>query len=200
MIDWVYILYIGGDEVTSKNIKREIVLPVVESEAFFKQLAETIDIARGEMSKEADADISDFRKFELTIKRKGADAVVKLKCKYAEKGVVSTEESRESSENTPEEESRLKYKDLKKRMKKAFKAICASVKVGELPDAEAAKNFIEDSKLMTSFEGKGEAMYERYAAACDEFKTAMKKKDVDKVAEAVKNLDAIRKEAHREYK
>ena len=92
-----------------------------------------------------------------------------------------------------------KYSSLKKWMKKEFKAITAELLQGRLPEAGLAASFVEDSRQMVRYPGKGDEYYPAFSAATDAFERAMAAGDLEGVAAAVADLRALKDVCHDKY-
>lgn len=95
-----------------------------------------------------------------------------------------------------EPEGRPRYKGLKKRMKHFFKALVVSLRAGQAPDRDVVAAFIADSRLMTSFPGKGDAFYPAYDAEVDRLEEAAAAGDIAAMTASVAALDRMKKECH----
>lgn len=92
-----------------------------------------------------------------------------------------------------------KYSSLKKWMKKEFKTIQAALVEGRLPDADLAASFVEDSRCMVLYPGKGDEYYPAYSAATDAFEQAMAAGSLEAAAAAVADLEALKSACHDKY-
>lgn len=89
-----------------------------------------------------------------------------------------------------------RYKGLKKRMKPTFNAIRAALAAGQAPDPGTVAAFVADSRLMTSYSGKGDDAYPAYNAEVDRLEAAAAAGDLDALASAVAALGRMKKECH----
>ncbi len=95
---------------------------------------------------------------------------------------------------------KLKYKDLKKRMKKPFKKIRETLSDGKLPPADTVRGFLADSALMVSCKGYGDEYYEAYNVACERFGRAFQAGDLSACWDAADELERLKSDCHDRYK
>lgn len=88
------------------------------------------------------------------------------------------------------------YKRLKKRMEKDFLAIEEALEAGIFPPEIECTRFIDDSKSMVTYPGKGDRHYEKYCQAIEEFARNLKEKDMNALVAAVKRIEAIKHVCH----
>ncbi len=91
---------------------------------------------------------------------------------------------------------RPRYKALKKRMKQDFKDIGAALAAGFAPNPAVVASFLADSRLMTTYRGKGDASYPDYLAALAAFETAAASGDPEAMVPAYRELAACKKQCH----
>lgn len=89
-----------------------------------------------------------------------------------------------------------RYKDLKKRMQRTFKILCAEVAAGRIPEAQALAAFTADSRRMTTYPGKGDAFYPAYEAAVGDLEAAAASGDLAALTQSVAALRRLKKECH----
>ena len=164
-------------------------------------------------------DINKFQKMKINIKGEDNSIDIKVKLNPASKTGKSKEPNEvktvlETEVIEPEPQimpvagdaaesggdGDVKYKSLKKRMKKTFKTIVAAASEDRLPDEETAKSFIDDSYKMISYPGYGDEHYEEYGNVTDAFKKAFEGKNVNEVKTWVNELERLKKECHSRYK
>lgn len=97
------------------------------------------------------------------------------------------------------ESGRPRYKDLKKRMKRTFAALEAAAAAGTSPSADVLASFVADSRLMTTYSGKGDPDYPAYDAAVTQLEAVCAAGDPARLAEAVATLRRLKKECHNRY-
>jgi XXXCH domain-containing protein len=95
---------------------------------------------------------------------------------------------------------KLKYKDLKKRMKKSFKAIKESVSDSRLPERSDLVSFLNDSEQMVSYPGYGDAYYSEYQKACQALEDAAGRLDFATFKHQLEAVNKLQKECHNRYK
>jgi len=94
---------------------------------------------------------------------------------------------------------RPRYKSLKKRMKRDFKDIGAALAAGFPPHPATAANFAADSRLMTTYRGKGDEHYPAYLAAVDAFEAAQASGDLEAMARHYRDLALCKKKCHADH-
>lgn len=193
---------------SSRKRKFEMVLPRVEALQALTEL--TAQAAAGNLVIGGEVvPLEDFTSLKIAIKHLGASSLLKVSLKYPALGLaalptpaaVDAEEAPESPvvESGPEavdESGKPKYKGLKKRMKHFFKAIVTALRAGVAPDADILAAFIADSRLMTSYPGKGDAFYPAYDAEVDRLEAAGRDGDLEAMTASVAALDRMKKECH----
>lgn len=159
-----------------------------------RQLLEKLDFFLNEMSISGleSIDTASCSKLKFNIKLGGDDAEIKLRC------TVKNEEDPEA-ENIGEGK-RIKYKSLKKTMKKSFALIGENIEKGIMPPDCVINLFLEQSALMTSIPGYGDEYYAEYDNACNVFKEAHEKSSFPEITLAYDNLKILKKRCHKKYK
>lgn len=172
-----------------------------------------------------DIDATDFHKLKLGFKRREGSIELKMKVKTPREEAADTftsqqrvpveEETERSSRETstaPAEPKRTapapkptkkrlpNYKQLKKRMKATFKALYLAARASALPSKEIHDSFVEDSRLMIQYPGKGDPMYDEYNKAIDDLEQAYANGNISGYAEAVEQLNTLKTDGHAEYK
>ena len=96
----------------------------------------------------------------------------------------------------------LDYKQLKKKMKVAFKEIEASLAANKQPAQEALEAFLRASDLMMTFSGAayGEVHYPAYRNACQALRAAYEIPDMAALKTAFATLAQLKKDCHRNCK
>ncbi|WP_428562023.1 MAG: GAK system XXXCH domain-containing protein [Solidesulfovibrio sp. DCME] len=193
----------------SRKRKFEMVLPRVEA---LRALAE-LTAKAGEGSLvigEETVALEDFTSLKIGIKHLGASCLLKVSLKYPALGVAAlpSPASMDAEEAAPREQAvdsapepmdeggKPRYKSLKKRMKHFFKAIVTSLRAGLPPDADILAAFVADSRLMTSYPGKGDDFYPAYDAEVDRLEAAAAGGDLDAMTASVAALGRMKKECH----
>ncbi|UJX41852.1 GAK system XXXCH domain-containing protein [Desulfovibrio sp. JY] len=192
----------------SRKRKFELVLPRVEALAALTDL--TAQAAEGNLVIDGEVfPLEDFTSLKIAIKHLGASSLLKVSLKYpalglaalpTPAGVDADDAAREAAmagvPETVEPGGKPKYKGLKKRMKQYFKAIVTALRAGLVPDADSMAAFIADSRLMTSYPGKGDAFYPAYDAEVDRLEAAAAAGDLEAMTASVAALDRMKKECH----
>uniref|UniRef100_I2PYS1 GAK system XXXCH domain-containing protein n=1 Tax=Desulfovibrio sp. U5L TaxID=596152 RepID=I2PYS1_9BACT len=202
----------------SHKRKFELVLPRVEALTTLAEL--TAQAAAGNLVIGGQVvPLDDFMSLKIGIKHLGASSMLKVQLKYpavgmdalpTPAGVDREDAAREASlagapeaaaaeagePGAVEPEGRPRYKGLKKRMKHFFKAMVVSLRAGQAPDRDVVAAFIADSRLMTSFPGKGDAFYPAYDAEVDRLEEAVAAGDIAAMTASVAALDRMKKECH----
>jgi XXXCH domain-containing protein len=192
----------------SRKRKFEVVLPRIEAMQALADL--TAQAARGELVINGETvPLEDFTSLRIGVKNLGASSMLKVSLKYPALGLAALptpagmdaeDAARQSAGEAPaegvDESGKPRYKNLKKRMKHFFKAIVVSLRAGTMPDADILAAFVADSRLMTSYPGKGDAFYPAYDAEVDRLEAAAQAGDVGAATASVAALDRMKKECH----
>jgi len=142
-------------------------------------------------------DISGFDAVKLTLKRDGEMTSLKLKVAFKQPPEGSEAAAPEPQKQAAATES---YKTIKKRMKKSFAGIKTQVQAGQVPSADDAKAFHEDSRRMMSFPGKGDEYYASYENALKTFVKAIETGRLAEIKKSVAALDLVHQNCHKKYK
>jgi len=192
----------------SRKRKFELVLPRVEA---LKTLADlTAQAAEGNLVIGGEiVPLENFTSLKIGIKHFGASSMLKVGLKYpaiglsalpTAAGVEAEDAAREAAladaPEAVEPDGKPRYKGLKKRMKNFFKAMVMSLRAGQAPDADVVAAFIKDSRLMTTYPGRGDAFYPAYDAEVDRLEAAVAAGDVEAMTASVAALDRMKKECH----
>lgn len=202
-----------GWMAAKKHDKFETELTPEELPVFLRNLAQSLE---GEGSEADGLNLTDFKKLKISVKMKEQGCSVKLKVKRIELEVEDAEACDSAADESGEaaaepgqdsgpsvaEAKKIKYKQLKKRMKKSWKAIKESSGAGAIPPEDVTRAFLEDSDLMVTYpeKDKGPEYYDRYIEAVDSFRGAYAAGDLPALQQAVQALRGIKKQCHAEYK
>lgn len=174
----------------SRKIGLETVLP---REAVPETLARlTAEAPQGRLVLgEGSLPLDDWTEVKVSVKALGASCLVAVRVKQA--GPSSTVSAGHTAKA---ERGAVRYKDLKKRMKQTFKHIGLALAAGQVPDVGVLADFIADSRRMTTYPGKGDALYPAYNAAVDRLEAAAASGDLAAMTETVAALGRMKKECH----
>jgi len=89
-----------------------------------------------------------------------------------------------------------KYKSLKKHMKYTFKAIGAALTAGQMPPVPECQSFIADSKLMVSYQGKGDEFYGAYLEKTVAFEAAVAAGGLEAMKALYLELAQLKRDCH----
>lgn len=179
----------------AREAKIEKYIKPEELPVFLRNLADAIE-------KGADGEnaylsvIEGFQRLKMSIKNEFGQTCIKVKAKAPKLAENLSEASGETDETV---EVKPDYKKLKKRMKSAFKIIFKMVHDGQIPQEEATRQFIADSRLMVTYEGYGDEYYPEYSAAVDDFEKIYEAGDIDKLHDACDSLNSIKAHCHSKY-
>jgi XXXCH domain-containing protein len=160
---------------------------------FFRELAHMFENGGGNGMES----IAEFRKMKISIEESSGRIAVQIKFKGAEPAAEHHPEVK-TEEKAPRKP--LKYKDLKKRMKRSFKAIFTMVHENRMPDREVVEEFLRQSELMVSYPGYGDEYYTEYREACDAFTAAFLQGDMKALHQAFDRIDQAKSHCHNRYK
>ncbi|MFA7382818.1 MAG: GAK system XXXCH domain-containing protein [Desulfurivibrionaceae bacterium] len=177
-------------------MKFEKTMPFKNAADFLRVLAQMIEHGNMEELKEFDLAFDDFKKMKLELKREGGQLYLKAKVKAAATGTVCGEEADEDVEA----DGKPKYKIVKKRLDKCFKAMGEALKKGLIPEKGEVALFIADSELMVEYPGHGDEHYDQYAKLCVQFNVACENGDLAAMQEKHAELKAMKKLCHEQYK
>ncbi|SLM32651.1 hypothetical protein MTBBW1_790049 [Desulfamplus magnetovallimortis] len=93
-----------------------------------------------------------------------------------------------------------KYKKLKKKMDEEFRQIYDLLAKNQLPDNHLTDSFLESSRMMVSFKGRGEIFYKPYESACERFRAAVSSNDLLSCKAIYQELEQIKNDCHKRYK
>ncbi|MBI9112569.1 GAK system XXXCH domain-containing protein [Maridesulfovibrio ferrireducens] len=158
---------------------------------FLRKMAEAIETGKSE-DMPGFTFMAGFKKLKINISHNLEQTTIKIKAKPAY----------ESEEQKTDDgiSGRLKYSSLKKRMGDSFKIIFKTIHAGSFPPGETVSQFIEDSKLMVTYEGYGDEYYEEYITACDTFKNAVENNNIEEAHKACDSLNNIKAHCHSQHK
>jgi XXXCH domain-containing protein len=181
----------------SREAKIEKYVKPEEVPVFLRSLADAIEnVAEGENAYLSV--IEGFQRLKMSIKNEFGQTSIRVKAKPPKLKEQPDELPAETDEDSVLE-GKPAYKKLKKRMKSAFKLIFKTIHEGNLPPDEAVKQFIEDSRLMVTYEGYGDEYYEEYSNAVDNFEKIYQSEDLEKMHEACDALNNIKAHCHAKY-
>jgi XXXCH domain-containing protein len=165
-------------------------MPKEKLPGFLRDLADAI-----EQGGDGDFDAVDqFSTLKLRIKDEFGQTRVELTLKKPPSGWSARTGGPRGDHGMP------KYKDLKKRMKRSFRAIRQALREGRTPPAEATASFLADAGLMTGYSGKGEEFYEEFKEACRAFSEACASGDLNRMGEAAEELRRQKRRCHDRHK
>lgn len=191
----------------------ETVLPRTQLADFLERLA--AQVRSGEIAfPDGNVSIAGMKTLKISAKDAGGDLAVKVRLKFprpepapraaglrrgAAHPAGDASETDQPGPAAPGTAPRPRYKGLKKRMKRDFKDIGASLAAGALPRPEILAAFLADSRLMTSYRGKGDEHYPQYLAAAAALEAAAASGDQEAMARAYRDLAACKKACHARY-
>lgn len=85
-------------------------------------------------------------------------------------------------------------------MKGPWKTILTTTRAGQMPDVASCQAFVEDSRLMISYPGKGDEFYAAYAQELEVFVAALDAGDAAALAQSAEALQRIKEDCHARYK
>jgi len=167
------------------------ILPRAEARSALARL--TAEAAQGRLRLDGDTiPLSEATSIKVSLKPYGDAWRLSVRLKEPEPAEASGE-ARPSSRDKP------RYKDLKKRMRQTFKAVETAVAAGRAPEADVVAAFVADSRVMTTYPGRGDPDYPAYNAAVDRLEVAVASGDLPAMALAVAALRRLKKECHSRY-
>ncbi|MFP4084460.1 MAG: GAK system XXXCH domain-containing protein [Desulfonatronovibrio sp.] len=182
--------------------KMEHILTDLETADFLRCLASGIENGRLDFN-EFQIPWDDVKKIKISFKNQGNQVIVKTRLKSEPSRDVEIDfESFAQDKAVSEKKPNISYKNLKKRMKKRFKGILASLNRNIMPNEEAVKVFARDCELMTGFSGSeyGDKFYPDFLQKVQEMKEASSLGDLDKMEKSVSEINNFTRECHDRYK
>lgn len=198
----------------SRKEKISVLVSRGELPQVLEQLAAGISAGRLVVG-EREVELGDFKSLELSLKPLGEELALKVKVKFPRpsEDVLDDDDEEEHLDEegaepeagegaAPEagEDGRPRYRRLKKRMSKSWKAIRGALKGGALPDPELAAGFLADSRLMIEYPGKGDRYYPDYREAVGRLERALAGQDLEAATAAAVELHGLKKACHAMYK
>jgi XXXCH domain-containing protein len=175
----------------------ELVLPRDEAGEALARL--TAEVPRGRLTLGQDViDLDDWTSLKVSCKLVGPSCLIKVRLKGATGDeTLAAGEISEAAGGTPREPGgRGRYKGLKKRMKQTFKVIVAAIAAGQAPDPAIVASFVADSRLMTSYSGKGDEYYPAYDAEVSRLEAAAAAGELGAMSRSTAELARMKKECH----
>lgn len=189
---------------SERRIKKNI--PFEELPAQLRHLADALDGRSDELPSEWSGLPVPIAKLDVKGRAHGDNWALKIKVKAEsasspEPQPAQTAQAARATQ-TPVGWNDLDYKQLKKKMKVAFKEIEASLAARKQPAQEALEAFLSASELMMTFSGAayGEAHYPVYRKACQALRAAYEIPDMAALKAAHAALAQLKKDCHQACK
>lgn len=182
--------------MSGKEMKIEKVIPAQNAADFLRALSQMIEQANTEELQEIAIAFDDFKKMKIELKKEGDQLLLKAKIKTTTPGAACGEPACEETETG----GKPKYKTVKKRMDKCFKAMGEAFKKGIMPEKTQMDAFIADSELMVGYAGHGDEHYDQYSKLCVQLNVACENNDLTAMQEKYAELKAMKKLCHEQYK
>lgn len=179
-------------------------LPFEELPAYLRQLAVALENKADNLPEELKNLPEPIAKFE--IKGRAREDAWELKIKIRAETAPELESVKSAddvaAETTAPTRAKVKYKQLKKKMKSDFKTMGESLEALKLPEPEIMRAFLAESDRMLSFTGKkyGESHYPTYREACRQLAKAYEARSVVGFNSAYDHLNQLMQDCHKEYK
>lgn len=190
----------------NKN-KQDFYIPIKETVEKLRALADELE--RGIVTiNDNECLIAPDKQVKISLKAKGNKFSTKLEFKLAtpfvdreDKIFIKSEKDGESEYSVLTDYGVGKYKNLKKRMSKDFKAIKKSCTEEQtMPESDLLERFYQDSKTMCTYLNKGEEFYERYLVQVGLLYEAFKASDLIAMKSTIESLRQIRDDCHDRHK
>jgi XXXCH domain-containing protein len=107
---------------------------------------------------------------------------------------------RQMEDKKAERRERSEYSQLKKRMRADLRRVGRSVRKGRPPDADMVRRFCADSRLMTTYQGRGDEYYSAFLERVDSLTRAAEGKDPATLEKAISALEAAKKDCHKRFR
>ncbi len=172
-----------------KKIKDKQYLPHEKVSSFLRMLADGID--RGTFTYTGgEYSLEELEGYKLTIESNRLYPTVKMKSTLLPRQPVMG----------PEREGVESYRDLKKRMNRAFKGIGAHLKEGLFPDRDLMTRFYQECLQMTGYPGKGDNRYEDFRGVANRLMAAVERGSLEEARLAYSDMNNIMDTCHMEFK
>ena len=189
---------------SERKIKKNISFGKLPTQ--LRHLADALEGHTGELPSEWNDLPDPIAKLEVKGRAHGDNWALKIKIKAesaSDPQPLPAENATAAHVTTqPAGKNNLDYKQLKKKMKVAFKEIEASLAANKQPAQEALEAFLRASDLMMGFSGAayGEAHYPAYRNACQALRAAYEISDMAALKTAYDTLAQLKKDCHRNCK
>ncbi|MEF3698538.1 GAK system XXXCH domain-containing protein [Desulfolutivibrio sp.] len=176
--------------------KLEKTLPRDELADFLRQLAAqaqsgALDFPGGSVP------LAGMKALKISVKDSGEALTVKVRLKYPKpEPTAAPGPGRGTAAAGSGASLRPRYKALKKRMKRDFKDIGAALAAGSAPRPDILAAFVADSRLMTTYRGKGDDHYPAYLEAVAALEAAQAAGDLEAMARGYRELALCKKKCH----
>jgi XXXCH domain-containing protein len=189
---------------SERKIRKNI--PSRELPTQLRHLADALDGRTGELPSEWSDLPFPIAKLEVKGRAHGDNWALKIKIKAesASSPEPLPAENAKAVHTTPPPAAKndLDYKQLKKKMKVAFKEIETSLAANKQPAQEALEAFLRASDLMMAFSGAayGDAHYPAFRNACQTLRAAYEIPDMAALKAAYATLAQMKKDCHQACK
>jgi|GEM_PF-611822 len=198
-----------------KKFKKQ--MDAAQLAAMLREIADELEGAAQNSNAPLEGAFNDFHKARLKIKRKTNRLSVEVKVESqaplhpadtspadpaSDLTIIAGNRPQTAAKGHPAADRKEKpeYKNLKKRLKSTFKQIRTNLETGQLPATEIMESFLQDSQLMLSYPGHGDAHYAAYQNLCSHFSTAYNRGDIDAVRSVYTELSQMKSDCHKRYK
>ncbi|MFO7718778.1 MAG: GAK system XXXCH domain-containing protein [Thermodesulfobacteriota bacterium] len=170
-----------------------------DTAALLRRLAEDIEAERFDIF-DSPLEIAPQSEFKISLKQNPFKQSVEFKLEYHAGAHARQNEAQQGSPSAHPGKGTEDYDDLKERMQSDFKTLKEAATANILPEGATADRFIQDSRVMCTYPGKGDPYYEEYLAAVERFAQAVSAMDTSALATTVNELERLKKECHERYK
>jgi XXXCH domain-containing protein len=187
-------------KMPKRKLKKKV--KATELGSYMRSVADAIEGQSDNNHEELTGLFDDFSKASIELKRKSIKATIEIKVKTELEPMVKTQKEAPdpSYAPSPSQNNKLKYKDLKKRMKKSFKAINEFVSGSRLPERSDLESFLNDSELMVSYPGNGDEHYPAFRKACQSLNNAFIRLDFASFKQQFEEIKTFYRDCHDRYK
>ena len=170
-----------------------------DTAALLRRLAEDIEAERFDIF-DTPLEIAPESEFKVSLKQNPFKQSVEFKLVYHTGAHARQTEAQQRSPSAQSGKGTEDYDDLKERMQSDFKTLKEAGLANPLPEGATADRFIQDSRVMCTYPGKGDPYYQEYLAAVERFAQAISAMDTTALATTVNELEQLKKECHDRYK
>jgi XXXCH domain-containing protein len=172
--------------MSEKHERAYFGLNPTDAASYLRELADRVEAGQLDF-RDAPVSLQQIKRIKVSLSP-GPDGI-----DFEQKLKVRSDGSREAS---PGE---LKFKPLKKRMRRIFKAMKALVEEGHAPPLEMVERFASDTDRMIHLAKENDPGYPEFRAEVQRLQAALQEGDLDALASRLRTLRAMEHACHARY-